>query len=183
MMHPNEALEKLLEGNQRYAADRMLNPNRSVFRRQETLQEQNPFAVVVGCSDSRVAPEIIFDRGLGDLFIIRIAGNVIGPIEKDSIDFSVRTLGAKLVLILGHESCGAVSAVYENNTEDIEEIAFLIKPSLKNASSLEEAIKANVIRMVGFVKKSPVLKPLLERGDIAVRGAYYHLGSGLVEIL
>ena len=182
-MLPQEVLAQLIEGNQRYVADRLQHPNRSLFRREEIKQQQNPFAIIVGCSDSRVAPEIIFDQGLGDLFTIRVAGNVIGPIERDSIDYAVRYLGASLVLVLGHESCGAVTAVFEGKTKDIEEIASLIKPSLKGAKDIQSAVIANVHAMVNYLEKTPFLKHQIMDGKIEIVGACYHLGTGTVEIL
>lgn len=182
-MDPKEVLDRLLMGNKRYAEDRLEHPNRCLFRREEIKLEQNPIAIIVGCSDSRVAPEIIFDQGLGDLFTVRVAGNVVGPIERDSIDFSVRYLGSSLVLVLGHESCGAVTAVFNGKTEDIEEIASLIEPSLEGATDIESAIIANVRSMVEYLKSTPFLKEQVEAKKIEIVGAYYHLGSGIVEIV
>lgn len=182
-MEPKDALARLLEGNERYLKDNLENPNRCVFRRQEIEVQQKPFAVIVGCSDSRVAPEILFDRGLGDLFTIRVAGNVIGPIERDSIDFAVRDLGSTLILVLGHESCGLVTAVMEDKTQDIEAIASLIQPSIQGAKTIQDAVVMNVHAMVNVLKGSPYLKNLVSLGKIDIVGACYHLGPGNVEIL
>lgn len=180
---PSEALRRLVEGNQRYANDDVLHANHSSDRREELVNEQNPFAIILGCSDSRVAPEIIFDQGLGDLFIVRVAGNVVGPIELDSIDFSAKYLGSSLVLVLGHESCGAIAAVMSGTTADIKDVANLIQPAIKGAASLEDAIKANIRSTVAYLKKSRVLKQLIADKKIDCVGAYYHLGTGTVEIL
>lgn len=182
-MDPRDALSRLKEGNLRYAADRLLHPNRSLFRREEIKKAQNPFAVILGCSDSRVAPEIIFDQGLGDLFTIRVAGNVVGPIERDSIDFAVRVLGASLVLVMGHESCSAVTAVLNGEYKDIEEIAALIKPSVQGAKDLQSAVNANTLAMVKYLKGTPFLKKELQNNTIQIVGACYHLGTGNVEFL
>ena len=180
---PSESLKRLVEGNQRYVKDQLQHPNRSSDRREEVLDTQNPFATILGCSDSRVAPEIIFDQGLGDLFIVRVAGNVVGSIELDSIEYSARYLGSTLVLVLGHESCGAVTAVMEGKTDDIEAIADLIKPAIKSAKNVEEAIKDNVRSIVVQLKKTPLIKKLVSENKIQCVGAYYHLGAGNIEIL
>ncbi len=111
-MPSSDPLKKLLEGNERYVRFESEHPNRSRERLLETAKEQKPFAVIVGCSDSRVAAEILFDQGIGDLFIVRVAGNVVGDIELASIRFAVEQLGVSLIFVLGHENCGAVQAVF-----------------------------------------------------------------------
>ncbi len=180
---PDELLKQLMEGNTRYINDKLLYPNQSSARREEVQQKQNPFAAILGCSDSRVAPEIIFDQGLGDLFIVRVAGNVAGPVEFDSVEYSIKHLGATLIVVLGHQSCGAVTAVMEGQTADIEAVARLIEPAVKGAKTTEEAIKANVRNVVAQLRQTPLLKRLVAKKKIACVGAYYHLGSGKVELL
>lgn len=180
---PAESLQRLIEGNKRYATDQLLYPNHSSDRRKELREIQTPFATILGCSDSRVAPEILFDQGLGDLFIVRVAGNVVGGIELDSIEYSARHLGSSLVLVLGHQACGAVTAVMEGKTDDIEEIAHLIEPAIQDVKTLEEAIKANVRAVVAQLRKTPLIKRLISEKKIDCIGAYYHLGSGKVEML
>jgi carbonic anhydrase len=180
---PSEALKRLTEGNERYAKDEPQQADHSADRREALLQGQAPFAIVVSCSDSRVPPEIIFDQGVGNLFIVRVAGNVVGPIELDSIDYGVKVLNSSLVLVLGHESCGAVQAVLEKNTADIEHVAALIQPAVKKKTDLEQAIKANVQSIVANLKKKPLIKGLIEDKKLDCVGAYYHLESGEVEIL
>ncbi|OGN63653.1 MAG: carbonic anhydrase [Chlamydiae bacterium RIFCSPHIGHO2_12_FULL_49_9] len=180
---PPESLKLLLEGNERYVGDKLLHPNRSLERREEIASKQKPFATIVGCSDSRVAPEIIFDQGLGDLFVVRVAGNVVGPVELDSIEYSVKYLGSSLVLVLGHESCGAITAVMEGETADIEDVADLIKPAIKGAKTVEEAIKANVRAVVAGLKKTSILKGFISKKKVECIGAYYNLDTGHVEIL
>lgn len=182
-MDPSEALDLLKQGNARYTQDQSTYANHSMDRRKETKAGQSPFATIVGCSDSRVSPEIIFDQGLGDLFIVRVAGNVVGPIGQDSIDYSVSYLGSSLVMVLGHEACGAVTAVVKGKTEDIENIAKLVKPAVKNIQNIEQAIKANVRWTVSQLKENSLIKELMAEGKIDVVGGYYHLGTGQVEIL
>lgn len=180
---PAEILQTLLEGNKRYANEHPLHADHSSDRRSQLTKGQEPIATILGCSDSRVAPEIIFDQGLGDLFTVRVAGNIAGPIELDSIDYSVKYLGSSLVVVLGHGSCGAVAAVRKGTTADIEDVAAVIQPSIRHAKTLEDAIKANVRSVVAYLKKSRLLKELVSEGSIDCVGAYYHLDSGLVEIL
>jgi carbonic anhydrase len=180
---PSDSLRLLIEGNQRYTKDQLLHPNHSADRREAIAAKQKPFATILGCSDSRVAPEIVFDQGLGDLFIVRDAGNVVGPIELDSLEYSVKYLGSSLILVLGHESCGAITAVMQGQTADVEEIAALIKPAIKGQKSLEEATKANVRSVVAYLKQTPLVKKYIADKKLDCLGAYYHLGTGQVEIL
>ena len=180
---PSEALQRLIDGNRRYAQDKPLHADHSTDRRNTLLQGQTPFAAIVSCSDSRVTPEIIFDQGAGDLFVVRVAGNVAGPIELDSIDFSAKVLGSSIILVLGHESCGAVKAVIEKDTADIQQVAALIRPAVKKATDLETAIKANVQYTVASLKKSPLLQRLMEEKKLECVGAYYNIKTGVVEIL
>lgn len=179
----SECLELLIQGNQRYMKEALLHPNRSSLRREQTLLQQMPFATIIGCSDSRVSPEIIFDQGIGDLFIVRVAGNVVGILELDSIQYSVQNLGSSLLVVLGHGSCGAVTAVMEDKTESIKNIANLIKPAIYGSKTLEDAIKANVRSVVSELKKNKAIKKLITDKKIDCIGAYYHLGTGYVEIL
>ncbi len=189
-MTPKEALDRLMQGNERYVADKSLHPNRSLERREELASNQSPYAIIVGCSDSRAPPAIIFDEGLGDLFIVRVAGNVIGPIELESIEYSAFHLKSVLILILGHKNCGAVLAVVDNETKDIKTIAKLIEPAVKEAKKshddhtlLEAAIKLNALRMKELVQKDPKIGQLIGKGKIEVQAAYYNITTGTVEIL
>lgn len=185
---PAAALKRLMEGNNRYVHDKLLHPDRTYERRQELKSSQNPFAVVVGCSDSRVSPEIVFDQGIGDLFVVRLAGNVVGPLSQESVHFAAN-LGASVVLVLGHENCGAVNAVLLHKAQDFPHIAEHIEPavaaskSIRGGSPLENAIKANVRMVVEDLKKSPPLVKFIADKKIEIVGGYYHLGSGEVELL
>lgn len=180
---PKDALERLMDGNKRYISDEPHDRFGLSSRREETLHKQTPFAVIVGCSDSRVPPEIIFDEGVGDLFIVRVAGNVVGSVELDSIRYAVKILNSNLILVLGHESCGAINAVLEGNTADIQAIADLIPPFVKETHGVEAAVKENVRWVVNYLKKSARFKKLVDEGKIAIQGAYYHFRSGEVELL
>lgn len=182
---PDEALTRLKEGNKHYVADAMENPDRTQARRDSLRLRQQPFAVIVGCSDSRVPPEIVFDQGVGSLFVVRVAGQVAGPVEVGSIDYAVKYLGAPLILVLGHESCGAVTAVMQGNTTDIEQVADLIKPAVKKIAStdIEAAVKANVRWVVEYLKKSSFIKEQIKEGHLKIAGGYYHLSDGHVQFL
>jgi carbonic anhydrase len=185
---PNATLDRLLEGNRRFASGQSLHPDRTTERRQETANKQEPFAVILGCSDSRVAPEIIFDQGIGDLFIVRVAGNVVGPLEMDSVEYSAIYLHSSVIIVLGHENCGAVQAVLQGTTKDIEAVADLIQPAAKatvgqKESRVENTIKINVLKMVDKLKESPSLKKLIEQNRLLIVGGYYNFHTGKVEML
>jgi carbonic anhydrase len=185
---PQKALETLMEGNRRFVNDSSTHPNRAVERRQETAGLQEPFAVILGCADSRVSPEIIFDQGIGDLFVVRVAGNVMGPITLDSIEYSALYLHSTLIMVLGHQNCGAVSAVLQGNTKDIENVAMLIQPAIEESLTqegdrLENAVKDNVRNVVKALSRTSVLSKLLAEKKINIVGGYYNFHSGEVELL
>lgn len=185
---PDASLKRLLQGNERYTSDKLLHPRRDSMRREATESKQEPFATVLACSDSRVSPEIVFDQGVGDIFVVRVAGNVLGDVELDSIDYASLFLHSPLILVLGHENCGAVTAVLHGKTDGIEAVANLIEPALTDINNeegnlLENAIKDNVRHVVQELKEKPTLKPLIEEGKVKVAGGYYQLVSGKVEIL
>jgi carbonic anhydrase len=187
-MTPEDALKRLIEGNGRYIQDRSQHPNRNAERREELVAKQEPFAIVLGCSDSRVSPEIIFDQGVGDLFIVRVAGNVVGPIELSSVLFAAQYLHSSLIFVLGHENCGAVQAVLENNTAGIEPIASKIKLVMENnlkysSNKIENVVKANVHAVVSYLAEQPSIAKLIAEKKVSIAGGYYNLGSGKVELL
>ncbi|HEY2810434.1 MAG TPA: carbonic anhydrase [Rhabdochlamydiaceae bacterium] len=183
-----KSLQRLVEGNQRYISDKSEHPNRTTERRQETAKMQEPFAVILGCSDSRVAPEILFDQGIGDLFIIRVAGNVAGDIELGSAEYATVHLHAPLVVVLGHENCGAVKAVLDDQIEGIEAIASLIEPAVDKAEkmsgdTLENAVKQNVLSVVKQLQAYPPLKKLIDKKALLIKGGYYNFHTATVTIL
>jgi carbonic anhydrase len=186
---PQEALKRLMAGNARYVEDALEHPNRTSERREASQAVQMPYAVIVGCSDSRVSPEIIFDEGIGDLFIVRVAGNVIGPLELESVEFATSALKSVLVLVLGHQNCGAVNAVINGKTEAIPALSLIINPAVKEAKGdnpdqiLEAAIKANALHMKDLLLRSAKLRKLVKAGKVEIQAAYYHLQTGKVELL
>ncbi len=185
---PAQALQLLIEGNQRFASDASTHLNRSQERRQELKEKQEPFAVVLSCSDSRVASEIIFDQGLGDLFVVRIAGNVVGPLELNSIQYAALHLHSSLILVLGHENCGAVNAAINGEIGDIPAISKLLIPAVKKTKNqgkdrLENTVKENVRLVVEQLNKSAGLKELVQKNKLSIVGGYYRLQDGRVELL
>ncbi|MBS0615208.1 MAG: carbonic anhydrase [Verrucomicrobia bacterium] len=185
---PEKSLRTLMEGNARYSSDKSLHPDRTSERRLETAQKQEPFAAIVGCSDSRVAPEILFDQGIGDLFIVRVAGNVVGPLELDSVEYSVVYLHSSLVVVLGHENCGAVQAAVDGVKDSVEAVMELIEPAVKKSASmkgnrLENAIKTNVQLVVNQLRTSPKLAEYIDKNLLKVVGGYYNFHTGKVQLL
>ena len=188
---PDEALQRLIEGNRRFVSGSPIRPNQDEGRRVEVAESQNPFAVILGCSDSRVPPKILFDAGLGDLFVVRVAGNTLDEIILGSIEYGAGVLKAPLILVLGHSKCGAVDAALKSKSlpGHIEWLANVIRGSLVGSSCEVKsqptcAIKWNVGWVVQKLRQSaPVLAPLVQSGKLKVVGAYYDLQSGKVEIL
>ena len=186
----DKALQKLMDGNNRYVSAQTAHPNQTPARRSEVIEGQHPFAVIVGCSDSRVPPEIIFDQGLGDLFVIRLAGHVLNDAALGSIEYAVEHLGTRLIMVLGHDNCGAVTAAVKGGDipGHIGSIVKAIAPAVKKAKNqpgdlLENAIRENVAMVVEQLKYSaPLLKELVENGALKIVGAHYHLDDGKVSV-
>ncbi len=189
---PAEAISKLKEGNGRYTTGSLQHPGQTTERRTELAKTQHPFAGIVSCSDSRVPPEIVFDQGLGDLFVVRVAGNVINDEGLGSIEYTVDHLGTRLILVLGHQSCGAVKAARETIAAKgkapghIESLVTAIKPAVEATAKddLETTVKANVKNVVKALRSStPILKSKVDSGEIQVIGGYYSLDTGAVTFL
>jgi len=190
---PDQALQRLVEGNERYVANKMNRPNQSQDRRAELAKGQKPWAAVWGCIDSRVPPEFVFDRGLGDLFVVRTAGQVIDNAALGSLEFTVEE-GVKLILVLGHENCGAVKAAIEtiekNGHADgqIDALVKAIKPAIEKAKSqsgdkVDNVVRANVMLEMEQLKTSEIVSHALKEGAIKLVGARYDLDTGKVEII
>lgn len=201
MITAQEALSRLLEGNKRFVMDeqdKSALPTQS--RRHELLAGQNPFAVVLGCSDSRVPLEMIFDQGLGYLFVIRVAGNIVAPSQIGSIEFAVEQFGTPLVVVLGHSNCGAVKATLEqlkrptdNRSPNLKSIVGRISPAVETLVerqpelSADElmplAIRANIRASVNQLQHgSSILEGLVEQEKLLIVGGEYCLKRGSVEI-
>jgi carbonic anhydrase len=185
---PADALKLLLEGNQRFVDGKPLHPNQDPTRRAALAGGQQPFAAILSCSDSRTAPEIVFDRGLGDLFIIRNAGNVPGRLAMESLLYTTAYLGTPLILVMGHTKCGAVDATLSGQTGDIPETAKEIEPAVAKSKSmpgdpLDNAISENVRLAVQKLSTWTPLAKMIKAGNLQIVGAVYHLDSGRVVVL
>lgn len=188
----DQALQKLMDGNARFVSGNVTHPDQSAERRAETVSAQHPFAVIVGCSDSRVPPEIIFDQGIGDLFVVRTAGDVMDDASIGSIEYAVEHLNVPLVVVLGHDSCGAVNAAVGGGEVPghIASLVEAIKPAVDEAKSqtknknqtLSLAIDNNIGNIVNELNSSePLLSAYVKEGKLKIIGARYHLDSGRVD--
>ena len=189
-MTPDAALKKLMDGNKRFVDRKRQNPNQDLVRLAEVAKSQKPFAAVLGCADSRFPSEMIFDQGLGDLFVCRVAGNVATPEEIGSLEFGTLVLGAKVLVVVGHKRCGAVDATIKGAQVpgQIGSLLDAIKPAVESSKDqggdrLENASKANVVLQAQRLKASPVISKLIEENKLKVVGGYYDLDTGAVNIL
>lgn len=190
----NEALQLLRDGNKRFTTGSPAVKDTGPARREELVSKgQKPFAVIVTCSDSRVPPEIIFDQALGDLFVIRTAGNVVDPIAVGSVEYAVEHLGSPLLLVMGHEKCGAVQATVDGGEApgSIAAIVAKIAPSAQKARAAgasgsdlyEKCCLENIKSTIEEIKQSHIIKHFIKDGLLTIAGAKYHLSSGAVEFI
>jgi len=195
-----DALERLKDGNRRFAANTLnLDAKLDPVRRRELAAGQEPFAIILGCSDSRVPAELVFDQGLGDLFVIRVAGNIVAPSQVGSIEFAADQFGTRLVVVMGHSQCGAVVATVKELTEragspspnlraivdrirpSVESIV-AARPSLDTDTLVAHAVRANVRATVDHLRHgSAILEGLIARDGLLVVGAEYSLETGVVD--
>ena len=189
-MTPDEALQRLMAGNQRFVTRKRQNPHQTSERLVEVARGQKPFAAILGCADSRFPTEIIFDQGFGDIFVCRIAGNVATSEEIGSLEFGTLVLGAKVLMVIGHEKCGAVDATIKGAQVpgQIGSIIEAIKPAVERSKNqtgdpLENAIKANVLQQVENLKASPVIAQLIKENKLKIVGGYYDLDTGAVSMV
>lgn len=200
MITAGSALDRLRAGNRRFVEGNLNSEMlASPARRNMLIGDQKPFAIILGCSDSRVPLEIIFDQGLGDLFVIRVAGNIVAPSQIGSIEFAAEQFGCSLVLVLGHSHCGAVSATLEQldraeeaRSENLRSIVDRISPSVEGlfeselkqdpAALLDAAVCANIRASVKQLRQgSGILKNLVQKRELLIVGAEYSLETGVVE--
>jgi carbonic anhydrase len=196
-----EALERLREGNRRFAKGMASGAGVShPTRRAELVSGQEPFAIVLGCSDSRVPAEIVFDQGLGDLFVIRVGGNIVAPSQVGSVEFAAERFGTRLVVVLGHSQCGVVLATLEelrepshNRSRNLRSIVDRVRPSVEGllatagrmsrAKLVDEAVRANVRVSANHLRHgSEVLERLIDKDELLVVGAEYSLETGIVDV-
>jgi carbonic anhydrase len=191
-----QALQRLLDGNKRYVSTNFAHPDQTAERRIEVANAQYPFACILGCSDSRVPAEIVFDQGLGDLFMVRVAGNVASAGEVlGSIEFAVAELQVPLVLVLGHKRCGAVTAAVDAVVRGsvapghIGSLVDAIRPAVARVQGalgdmLDNAVRANVELVVAqLARNEPILAPAVREGRLRITGARYDLDTGQVDII
>ena len=198
MIPAHEALQRLRDGNRRFVAE-VRGRAASRERRQELAAGQEPFAIILGCSDSRVPAEIVFDQGLGDLFVIRVAGNIVAPSQVGSVEFAAARFETRLVVVLGHTSCGAIQATVdelgrrsEEQSRNLRSIVDRIRPSIEpllgtslardREALMREAVRANIRMSANQLRHgSEVLEQLIDTGGLRVVGAEYSLDTGVVE--
>jgi carbonic anhydrase len=197
-----QALDRLREGNRRFVSGNLKRtPEMDHVRRADLVDEQSPFAVILGCSDSRVPAEMVFDQGIGDLFVIRVAGNIVAPSQIGSIEFAAEQFGTQLVVVMGHSNCGAVKAAIDqmgrsdqNGSPNVGFIVERIQPNIRSlveggAEMGEEelvsrAVQANIQASVDeLMAESSVLKSLTENRGLRIMGAEYSLATGVVTFL
>lgn len=186
------ALAALIEGNNRFAAGDAEHPRQDARRRKEVLDKgQYPFAAIVGCADSRVPPELVFDQGLGDLFVVRVAGNLVGDFILASLEYAAGHFGVPLIVVMGHSRCGAVTAAMAaaDTPGRLSAIIAALKPSIEKAKggsgdSVDAAARESVKSTVASLEASePVLRPLVERGTLRIVGMFYDIETGAVEVI
>jgi carbonic anhydrase len=188
--NPDRALQLLIKGNERFVENKRKFPDQDWKRITQVAPSQAPFAAILGCADSRVPAEIVFDQGFGNIFVCRVAGNVATPEEIGSLEFGTLVLGAKVILVLGHERCGAVKAAIEGGVlpGDIGSLTEAIKPAVESSKNqagdkVENAVKANVRLQANRLKASTLLSERLEAGKLKIVGGYYDLDTGKVTLV
>jgi carbonic anhydrase len=185
---PTSALAELKAGNERHVEHHYLHPHQTIAREHELVAGQSPHAAILSCSDSRVPPEIVFDQGLGDLFTVRVAGNIAADAEIASIEYAVEHLHTPLVVVMGHQSCGAVAAAIQGGVAPghLPALVDAIRPSVEKARGLsgdlsDNAIRLNVEAVVAKLRSSePILSEMVATGKLRVVGAVYSLSTGMV---
>jgi carbonic anhydrase len=192
-LNPNQILDILKSGNEHFVNHKNAFPHLDKTRMLEEISGQHPIATIVSCSDSRVPVELVFDRGIGDLFVIRTAGNSLeDDMTMGSLEYAVEHLHTKLIVVVGHEKCGGITAAISNHSagKEPKEISSLIEtlrngvePFVGKTENLDDAIHYNVNHQIQKILQNPELKELIEKGELKVVGGYYHLNNGKVDIL
>ncbi|MBA2268981.1 MAG: carbonic anhydrase [Chthoniobacterales bacterium] len=193
---PQEAIRALKSGNSRFFGGTARRPEMSANERRSQILQQTPFAVILGCSDSRVPIELVYDQGLGDIFAVRVAGQVVDPGTAGSFEYAVKHLKTKILVVMGHEGCGAVKAAMlppadlKAEPENVRYLLAKITPSVAEITKIRdpkakmrEAVMANVRQQVALAKENPVVKAAIAKNELAVVGAFYEISSGQVDFL
>lgn len=190
-VNPDAALQRLMDGNKRFSQEKRSFPDQSRLRLQETATAQYPFAAILGCADSRVPVEIVFDQGLGDIFTVRVAGNVVTPHAIGSLEYAAAELGSQLIMVLGHENCGAVKAAIQGQPLPGRISTFVedIRPAVERVRNnpgdvVNNSVIANVQLQVEELKQNSVLlAQLAQQNKLKIVGARYDLDSGVVTMI
>ncbi|KOG32510.1 carbonic anhydrase [Streptomyces resistomycificus] len=184
-----------MDGNARWVEGTLQHPDRDPGRRELVAQEQDPYGVILSCIDSRVPPELLFDTGLGDLFVLRTGGQVVGPVVTGSVEYGPMTSGTPLILVLGHQRCGAIKAAYEAMRDgkklpgNLQAISDALRPAYtetvkaKTGDPVDTMIRIHVRQTAADLRSNKDLAPLVKKGELAVVSAYYSLDTGRVEVL
>ncbi|WP_104991842.1 MULTISPECIES: carbonic anhydrase [unclassified Deinococcus] len=196
MTSPEAAIEALKDGNARFFSGQATRPEADANQRRAQIMGQTPFAAVLACSDSRVPVEIVFDQGLGDLFVARVAGNVVGDSELGTLEYAIRHLDVRLIVVMGHEGCGAVAAALlpdddlAHEPEHLRRLIARIQPSVQGLppirdkkARMREAVLNNVRHQAAALREQPVIREAEASGQVRVIGAFYEIGSGAVDFL
>ena len=199
MVSALQALDRLREGNRRFASNAQVDADRIGARPAEVVGGQEPFAIILGCSDSRVPAEIIFDQGLGDLFVIRVAGNIVAPSQIGSVEFAATRFGTRLVVVLGHSQCGAIEETMrqlqeprENRSRNLRSIVDFVRPSVESLldqglgddpeAVIAQAVRLNIRASAEHMRHGSQILEELERNEgLVIVGAEYSLKTGLVD--
>ncbi|MEV6304463.1 carbonic anhydrase [Actinoplanes sp. NPDC051861] len=191
---PYAAVKALLAGNKRFAAGHARHPHQTPERVREVAAGQHPFVIVLGCADSRVAPEIVFDQGIGDVFDDRVAGNIVDDLHLGSIEYALEEFAPPLVLVLGHERCGAVAATLDvirtggtapgHIADIVEALRPIVTPFVNSPDAVELAVRANIrAQAAALLEQSDIIREKVEHGETLVAGARYDLDTGLVQLI
>ncbi len=184
-----ESLNKLKEGNARFVADNLDGKLQNSSRRESIIGGQEPYAIILSCADSRVVPELAFDTGLGELFVVRVAGNIANSSSIASIEYAVAHVGSKLIVVLGHQNCGAVTAAIAggDNGYNLNHLLSHITPAMaasEKGATINDIAKINTQLTVGELKgRSDIIRNAIDKGDVKIVPAYYNLDSGKVDFL
>ncbi len=188
-MRHQDSLKRLKEGNARFVEDILEGKLQNSSRRYSLIGGQKPYAIILGCADSRVVPELAFDTGLGELFTVRVAGNTANTSSIASIEYAVAHLGTKLIVVLGHQSCGAVTAAIAggNNGYSLNHLLGHITPAIAESSqnaSVNEVVKKNAeLTAIDLINRSSIIKNAVDSAEVKIVSAYYNLDSGKVDFL
>lgn len=192
---PAAAFARLMEGNKRWVSGALQHPDRDPNRRQFVAEGQEPFGAILSCIDSRVPPELLFDTGLGDLYVMRTGGEAVGPVVTGSVEYGPMTSGTPLIVVLGHQRCGAVEAAYKSLRDgkplpgNLEAIVRALRPAYEQAvreggaDPVDSMARAQVTLTAADLRSNQDLAPLVRKDALAVVGAYYSLDTGKVEVL